>query len=175
MEEQAVSKPRDGSLLLQMLWRWPIHPARCGSPADPPPRSRDGGSPVSCSPLAAAGAARPPAGAGQQRASTRGKGSSVAGRRPPARQSRRVPLARRPLQPAMGGAKAASYGGNGPGRLRGSDRSGGLHGGGGPPLHLQARGEWRIGASFVRCMEVPFLSGGFERGTMVIWIGGSHL
>ena len=65
MEEQAVSKPCDGSLLLQMLRRWPIHPARCGSPADHPPRSRDGGSPVSRSLVAAARAVRPPTGAGR--------------------------------------------------------------------------------------------------------------
>ena len=65
MEEQAVSNPRDGSLLLHMLRWWPIHPARCGSPADPPPRSRDGGSPVSRSLVAAARAVRPPTGAGR--------------------------------------------------------------------------------------------------------------
>ena len=61
MEEQAVSNPRDGSLLLQDV----SAAARCGSPADPPPRSRDGGSPVSRSLVAAARAVRPPTGAGR--------------------------------------------------------------------------------------------------------------
>ena len=102
MEEQAVSKPCDGSLLLQMLRRWPIHPARCGSPGDPPPCSRDRGSLVSCSPFALAGAVRPPPGAGRQPASSRAKGSSAAGRRPPVRQGRCSLVLRRPPAAVMG-------------------------------------------------------------------------